>query len=366
LSEPAVVDVHNHSVPGQFVEQVRREGSRYGFSVTRLAAARDDSSTIRTSNDDVLVTTTDGGSVDVGPQKADEETRQAEMLAAGIDLRLQTISPGMLNYGAGERAAEWGARNLNDALAGCMRAFPEHISAMATVPLQFPAMAARELERVVSEHGMRSVMIGTNVNGENLDRPNFAPFWEAAEGLGVLVFIHPKYQVGMYRMSRYHLANLIGNPLETTIAAASLIFGGVLGRYPNLKIVLAHSGGFTPWICGRWRHGFDARGQEARAHGATESFDTYFDRLYFDTLIHDGPALRWLIERVGPDRIMLGTDYPATMGNWDQAGEIRKLDALTAEEKAKILSGNARRLLTAGGSTPGQDGASATPAASST
>jgi aminocarboxymuconate-semialdehyde decarboxylase len=344
VAEQAVVDVHNHAVPGRFVDIVRREGARYGFGIE--AGHAEDARVNLPS--DVIITTPDGLPIGARPQKSDEMVRQREMAGVGIDLRLQSVSPGMMSYGAGETQAEWFSRSLSDAQGADMKEFPDKVSAMATVPLQFARMAVRELERVTKDYGMRSVQIATNVNGENLDQPQFSPFWEAAQGLGMLVFIHPRYQVGKYRMARYSLSNLIGNPLETTIAAAHLIFGGVLERYPELKVVLAHGGGMAPWVRGRWRHGIKERRaarEGAREAGATKPFEDYFGRLYFDTLLHDEAALRYLVETVGADHVLLGTDYPADMGDWEQVSWIRGMTWLSEDDKERILGGNAMRLV---------------------
>jgi aminocarboxymuconate-semialdehyde decarboxylase len=214
---------------------------------------------------------------------------------------------------------------------------------MGHVPLSYPQRAVEELQRIWSQ-GVRGVQIATHVAGRNLDEPELNPFWDAAQALGVVIFLHPTDGVARERLPRYHLRNLIGNPLETSIAAASLIFGGVLERHPLLKVVLPHGGGYVPWIRGRWKHGQDVR-PEAKERGAHRPLDEYIALLYFDTLTHSPDALGYLVQTISPDHMLLGTDYPADMGDWHQVPVIRNLPGLSEAQKQAILGGNARRLM---------------------
>ena len=201
----------------------------------------------------------------------------------------------------------------------------------------------RELDRIVKEHRMPSVLIPASHAGKNLDEPEFFPFFERAQQHGVLVFIHPHEVAAADRLKKYALGNLIGNPLETTIAQASLIFGGVLERLPALKICCAHGGGYSPWIRGRWRHGHASR-HEAR-DVITKPVYEYLSRMYFDTCVFDPASLEFLIKTMGADHVLLGTDYPTPMIDAGQVSVIDKIAGLSTQDKENVMGGNAARLL---------------------
>jgi len=270
------------------------------------------------------------------------DRRLSEMTQQGIDLQVLSVPPFCFFYDTDADVALDLCRRFNDAFADTVAANPDRFLAMATLPLQAPEEAARELERAVRDLGLRGVEIGSNIAGRNLDDPSLAPFYAKVQELDVPVFIHPFNVLGADRLSRYYLANLIGNPGDTTVAAASLIFGGVLKEFPRLKFYLAHGGGTCPYIYGRWDHGWNAR-PESRLH-IDRPPSEYFRLLYFDTIVHGMPALEYLVGSVGAERVLLGTDYPFDMGDYDSVETVDALTNASAADKELIQGGNAAAL----------------------
>jgi aminocarboxymuconate-semialdehyde decarboxylase len=234
-------------------------------------------------------------------------------------------------------------RKINNAFADAVSRHPTRFAALANLPMQEPELAARELERAVRELGLRGAEICSNVNGKNLDDKGLAPFYAKLQELDVPVFIHPSNVLGADRLRPYHLQNLIGNPSDTAVAAASLIFGGVLKEFPRLKFYLAHGGGSCPFLRGRWEHGWQVR-REARARIVRPPSE-YLKLLYFDSLVHSVPALNYLVETMGAGRVMMGSDYPFDMGDARPVNDIAALPHLADDQKELIFGDNAARLL---------------------
>jgi aminocarboxymuconate-semialdehyde decarboxylase len=195
----------------------------------------------------------------------------------------------------------------------------------------------------VKQLGMRGVELCTNVEGKELSEPEFAPLFARLEALGMVVFLHPTGFSQGERLSEHYLNNVIGDPLETTIAVSHLIFGGVLDRHPRLKVVLPHGGGFLGSYPFRMDHAWRARA-DCRQHIKKKPTD-YLKRLYFDTILFDPRALRYLIDLWGAEHVVLGTDYAFDMGDYDPLGSIQAVKRLSAKERAAIAGGNAAKLL---------------------
>jgi aminocarboxymuconate-semialdehyde decarboxylase len=266
------------------------------------------------------------------------ERRFKDMAAAEVDVHVLSATPQTYLYDQDPSMTVATSVLQNDQIAKLVKAHPDRFMGIATLPMQAPERAAEELTRAVRQLGMRGAMIGSNIAGKNLDDPSFEPVWAAAEELGAFMIIHPANVAGADRLRSYYLANLIGNPLDTTIAAACLVFGGVMERHPKLNVLLVHGGGFVPYQAGRWAHGWHVR-PEPKVN-IKKSPEPWIDRFYYDTILHAKPQLEFLVASVGPTRVLMGSDYPYDMGT----GEcVRQVDALWIDdtEKAAILNGNA-------------------------
>lgn len=233
-------------------------------------------------------------------------------------------------------------RVQNEALSALAAARPAQVSALAAVPLQDPVAAAQCLRDLMCLPGMRGAEIPASVNGSYLGEDRFAPFWAAAQETGALIFVHPTTTgFGLPGLRPYYLWNSVGNPLETTVTAAHLAAAGVLERYPDLKILLAHGGGGLHAVRGRLRRAFAVR-PEARAASAAGP-DASLRGFYYDSLTHDRALLADLVAFAGADRVLLGSDRPFDMGSEHPVDEIRALGQSEAEDL--ILGRNAERLL---------------------
>ena len=268
--------------------------------------------------------------------------RLRDMDAAGVDVQVLSATPQTYLY---KQEASLGAATSaiqNDQIAKVIAAHPTRFMGIATLPMQDPKRAADELKRAVTGLGLRGTMIGSNIMGKNLDDPGFEPLWATAEELNAFVFVHPNNVAGADRLKSYYLGNLIGNPLDTTIAAACLVFGGVLDRHPKLKVCLAHGGGFVPYQAGRWEHGWAVR-PEPKVN-VKQQPRNIIGRFFYDTILHSGQSLQFMIAQAGAGRVLLGSDYPYDMGMMDCVAHVRGL-TIADTDKAAILGGRAEALL---------------------
>jgi aminocarboxymuconate-semialdehyde decarboxylase len=276
------------------------------------------------------------------PEIWDLGMRLRDMDANDVDV--QVLSPTVFTffYHQDPKLALACAAIQNEEIAKVTKGAKDRFIGLGSVPLQAPELAAEELRRAMTKLGLRGAMIGTNVNGRNLDDPALEPFWAAAEELGAFLFIHPQGGAFGDRLDAYYMKNFVGLPFDTTIAAASLVFGGVLERHPKLKICLSHGGGFVPYQAGRFQHAYEVR-PEAKVHlpnGPAASIG----RLYYDTIVHKTSVLEFLVQEAGADRVLLGSDYPFDMGNLDCVARVRAA-ALDPAARDLILGGYAKSML---------------------
>lgn len=267
--------------------------------------------------------------------------RVQDMDRLGIDLQLLSPSPTQYHAWADEALAAELVALQNQAIAAACRAQPERFVGLAAVALQHPALATLQLREAVRGQGLLGAEISSDPTGRGLDDEALEPFWAEAASLGAVVFIHPLGTSLGERLDRYYLANLIGQPLETTVALSQLIFGGVLDRHPSLKVVAAHGGGYLPHAVGRSDHGFGVRPEAA---GCREVPSRYLRRMWFDTIVYRADALHTLVRVAGVDRIVAGTDYPFDMGEYELHGLLQQT-GLSEAELARILGRNALELL---------------------
>jgi aminocarboxymuconate-semialdehyde decarboxylase len=326
-----VIDMHNHMVAPEVVTFLEREGERYA---TRLIER--DGKRFFLIQDTALRPLTD--------KISQSDARLSDMDAEGVDIQAVSCVPFLMYPEVTPELGLTIARINNDALAAACARHPDRFVPLASVPLQDPPAAATELERV-AKLGLRGVEIPPNVRGQGLDEPQFAVFWEAAEALQMVVCIHPFEAVPRGALARYGLGLLVGNLYDTGLAAALLIYGGVLERHPALGVVLYHAGGALPSLLGRLDMGYglvpDCRSAIPRPPS------TYLNQFCFDIIAHNRNMLRYLTDTYGAERLVVGSDYPLPAGLAHPVAEVKAL-GLLPEAEAAILGGNATRLLRLG------------------
>ena len=270
----------------------------------------------------------------------DIDQRLADLDGMGVDIQVVGPMP-MHHYWAEPDLAVRLARTVNQAVAAHCAQAPERLYGLGTVPLQHPDLAVALLDKAVTEYGLYGISVSTSVDGHELADPRHDELWQKAEELGAVVFVHPWGCSLGERLATNYLGNTVGQPVETTVALSHLIFTGVLDRYPRLKLVAAHGGGYLPTYIGRSDHAWRVR-EDAR--DCAEPPSSYLRRMWFDALVYTPRALRHLVEEVGADRVVLGTDHPFDMGVDDP---LARLDAagLAPADRAAVAGGNALDLL---------------------
>jgi aminocarboxymuconate-semialdehyde decarboxylase len=328
------IDVHAHHVPAESLKTAAEVGARHGLKLERTERGRD----LLTRDGKPFLNQLKG-------EFSDLELRLSIMDQQGVDLQVLSPPPSYFFYWMPAAQSVEFVRWLNDRLAQAVAKHPQRFVALASVPLQDGAAAAAELERAMNQLGLRGAEIASNINGRYLDDPGFEPFWEAAQALDALIFVHPNQVVGAERMKDFQLANLIGNPTDTSLAFAKLIFSGVLERYPRLKFLLAHAGGFLPYTWGRLDRGYQI--QDSAARKISKPPSEYIKLLHFDTIAHSRMALEYLIANFGADHVLLGSDYPYDMGDPEPVATLGAA-RIDPTQMAQVAGANACKLFRIG------------------
>lgn len=328
---PPILDVHAHAIVPAAMELVAGEP---GLRQEREADLKNfGAETMK--NQQAMIE-------EIGPLLTDLERRLEKMDRMRVDVQLVSPSPSHYHTWAGPELARSITRTVNEGIAALCAARPDRLVGLGMVPVQHPDVAESELVHAVTELGMKGVEISTTAPGLELADEEYGPFWARAEELGALVFIHPWGCTLGPRLNRHYLGNIVGQPVETTVALSHIIFSGLLDRRPGLKILAAHGGGYLPYYVGRSDHGWKVRPEIRTPKNPPSS---YLKKLYFDSLVYEPGALANLVARVGAERVMLGSDFPFDMGSEDPVGHVHATPGLGEAERAAICGGTAAGLL---------------------
>jgi aminocarboxymuconate-semialdehyde decarboxylase len=323
------IDAHAHWFPEEWINLLEREGPANGATVT---------------------TNAHGLRMVDGPKLPFRQTFPRDMTdipiilenmeKARIDLRILSLTNPMV-YWAPDSFSMKLSQTFNEVCSTACQAHPTKLRGAIMLPMQNQKLAIEEIERAARLPGMCCVYMALHVNGVNLDDKSFWPIYERCAGLKLPLCLHPVAPCGKERMGKWHLSNLIGNPHESAIGAACLIFGGVLDAFPDLQILMPHAGGSFPWLVGRWDNGVRRRPELKHVKQLASA---YLRRFHYDTISHSPQIMRYLIDMVGSDRVVIGTDY-----NWDAGYElpvdfVEQIPCLTEHESKQIMSETAKSL----------------------
>jgi len=324
------VDFHTHIIPQDIPDFVEKYGGERWPTLEKTCSC----------GANIMV----AGKVfrEVTDQVWSPEKRIQDMDAEGVDIQVLSPIPVTFSYWAEPEAAEEMSKIQNDFIADTVKQYPDRFIGLGTVPLQDVEVSIREMDRCMNELGLKGIEIGTNINGLNLDDPSFTKFFEMAEKWEVPLFVHPWETLGTERMPRHNFMYTVGMPSETALAAASLINGGVMEKFPNLKVCFAHGGGSFPYILPRLDKGWEVW---PHLRKTTKPPSHYAKNFYFDSLNYDPLNLKYLVDRFGYEKIVMGSDYPFLLREVPPGKVIDDTVDLTDEERKAILGQNALRFL---------------------
>jgi len=322
------IDIHAHYFPQAYLDLFNAEGQRY-------------STEFRMTEQGFFFKTPIESNGPLPAKFIDLKQRLADMDAQGVAVQALSLTGPMVYWADGEFSHKL-ASTWNDAAVAAHQANPDRFVVLATLPMLDPDRAVDELNRVSKLPGVRGVYMGTNIEGRDLDDPLFEPIFTRIEALALPVFLHPlAADLGGKRLQPYSFTNMVAFPLDTTVAACHLIFGGVLDRHPNLVIVLPHAGGVLPNLIGRLDHGWNVI--PAAKHCA-QIPSAYLHRFMYDTIVHSKPTMEFILSQVGVERIMLGSDYCFPVGYDRPVENVEELH-LSPEQRKMILGGTAAKIL---------------------
>jgi aminocarboxymuconate-semialdehyde decarboxylase len=328
MAQTVIIDSHTHFIPREFLDAA--DHPEWGARVEPRGGTP-------------WIVHDQGFAYPFAEEFLGAEAKFADMRRRHIDLSIMSLSPSLFYYWIDANDAASFARMANDSLAKTVAESDGRLEGLASLPMQDPEAAADELVRAVQSLGLQGAQVGTSIEGHNIDDASYSPVWAAAEELRVPIVLHPYYVGPRVGYEEYYLTNVFVNPMDTALAASRIIYSGLLDRYPSLRFMLVHAGGFLPYQIGRLDHGWRVRA-EARTE-IQRAPSEYIDRFYFDTITHHDGPLEWLIEFVGDDKVLLGTDLPFDMADGDPVGRLQRVThhegtrALIGEKNARSLFG---------------------------
>lgn len=323
------IDAHHHFVPDTLPAFIRQNAAALHVQVVE-------------DGDNFVIKNSLGNTAPIFTSMYDIEQKLSDMENMGIEMTVLSLAPSFVFYDAEPQAALEAAKLCNNWVAQQVRTYAGRFAGMASVPMQEVSLALQELKRAREELGLRALEITPIIEGVNLDDERFLPVFQYCAENDMLLYLHPSAQGDYVFYENYYNANLTGNPLETCVGLNHLIFGGVLEKFPQLKVLASHGGGFFPYQFGRLMHGYKVRSEPKVNIPASP--EKYLGQIYFDTITHWVPPLQFLVDTFGADHLVLGTDYPYDMGDYEP---VQKADALrlNQQERELVYGGTIVKLL---------------------